>query len=237
MDVRGAECRSFACAPHEKYGAMELNTWSYGGREPKSSAGVRVISRTRTGGQCHRKPSAFRAASRTKVFHVLTFVALPGGGSELTVEERGYATAEAVEMSEAGLLQTPRQADRGVGVMTPKPNGSMPPSSARGRTRRAILARLAQGEASVAELGEPFGMTRAAVSKHLMVLERRPSCPPPGMPSEDRAHTCRSVERSDYDVVESVSSVLGGQLCATPCLEEQKLAPQPRRKRARKIAR
>ena len=39
-------------------------------------------------------------------------------------------------------------------------------------TRRAILARLAQGEASVAELAEPFGMTRAAVSKHLMVLER-----------------------------------------------------------------
>ena len=39
-------------------------------------------------------------------------------------------------------------------------------------TRRAILARLASGEASVRELTEPFSMTQAAVSKHLKVLER-----------------------------------------------------------------
>jgi DNA-binding transcriptional ArsR family regulator len=39
-------------------------------------------------------------------------------------------------------------------------------------TRRAILARLMQGEASVRELAEPFAMTQAAVSKHLRVLER-----------------------------------------------------------------
>jgi DNA-binding transcriptional ArsR family regulator len=39
-------------------------------------------------------------------------------------------------------------------------------------TRRAILARLAQGEASVAELAEPFDMSQPAVSKHLKVLER-----------------------------------------------------------------
>ena len=39
-------------------------------------------------------------------------------------------------------------------------------------TRRAILARLAQGEASVTELAEPFAMTQPAVSKHLKVLER-----------------------------------------------------------------
>jgi DNA-binding transcriptional ArsR family regulator len=39
-------------------------------------------------------------------------------------------------------------------------------------TRRAILARLARGEASVAELAEPFEMTQPAVSKHLRVLER-----------------------------------------------------------------
>lgn len=38
-------------------------------------------------------------------------------------------------------------------------------------TRRAILARLAQGEASVKELAEPFEMTLPAVSKHLKVLE------------------------------------------------------------------
>jgi len=39
-------------------------------------------------------------------------------------------------------------------------------------TRRAILARLAQGEASVAELAAPFAMTQPAVSKHLKVLQR-----------------------------------------------------------------
>jgi DNA-binding transcriptional ArsR family regulator len=39
-------------------------------------------------------------------------------------------------------------------------------------TRRAILARLAQGEASVAELAEPFDMTVRAISKHVAVLER-----------------------------------------------------------------
>jgi DNA-binding transcriptional ArsR family regulator len=39
-------------------------------------------------------------------------------------------------------------------------------------TRRAILARLASGEASVTELAEPFAMSLPAVSKHLKVLER-----------------------------------------------------------------
>ena len=39
-------------------------------------------------------------------------------------------------------------------------------------TRRAILARLAEGEASVNELAEPFPITVQAVSKHLKVLER-----------------------------------------------------------------
>jgi DNA-binding transcriptional ArsR family regulator len=39
-------------------------------------------------------------------------------------------------------------------------------------TRRAILARLAKGEASVNELAEPFPITVQAVSKHLKVLER-----------------------------------------------------------------
>src|SRR5262245_44105436 len=38
-------------------------------------------------------------------------------------------------------------------------------------TRRAILARLAQGEATVKELAEPFEMTLPAVSKHLKVLQ------------------------------------------------------------------
>lgn len=38
-------------------------------------------------------------------------------------------------------------------------------------TRRAILARLERGEATVAELGEPFGLRQPTISKHLKVLE------------------------------------------------------------------
>jgi DNA-binding transcriptional ArsR family regulator len=40
------------------------------------------------------------------------------------------------------------------------------------RTRRAILVRLAGGEATVMQLAEPFAMTQPAVSRHLKVLER-----------------------------------------------------------------
>lgn len=47
-------------------------------------------------------------------------------------------------------------------------------------TRRAILSRLAAGEASVRELAEPFAMTQPAISKHLKVLERA------GLISRDR---------------------------------------------------
>ena len=39
-------------------------------------------------------------------------------------------------------------------------------------TRRAIIARLARGEATVMELAEPFDMSQPAISKHLKVLER-----------------------------------------------------------------
>src|SRR5437588_10152313 len=39
-------------------------------------------------------------------------------------------------------------------------------------TRRAILARLAQGEATVLELAEPFSLSLPAISKHLKVLQR-----------------------------------------------------------------
>ncbi len=39
-------------------------------------------------------------------------------------------------------------------------------------TRRAILARLTRGEASVTELAEPFAISQPAISKHLRILER-----------------------------------------------------------------
>ena len=54
--------------------------------------------------------------------------------------------------------------------MTPDPLGAKFAALA-DPTRRAILARLAQGETSVSELAEPFAMSMPAVSKHLKVLE------------------------------------------------------------------
>lgn len=61
--------------------------------------------------------------------------------------------------------------------MIPEPNGakddlSLAFHALADPTRRAILARLRQGEASVAELAQPFAMTPRAVSKHVGVLER-----------------------------------------------------------------
>ena len=79
-------------------------------------------------------------------------------------------------------------------------------------TRRAILGRLAEGEATVNELAEPFPITLQAVSKHLKVLERaglitrgraaqlRPSRLP-AAPLEGRGGLAREVP-----------SVLGGEL-------------------------
>jgi DNA-binding transcriptional ArsR family regulator len=55
-------------------------------------------------------------------------------------------------------------------------------------TRRAILARLAQGEVSVTELAEPFDMSQPAISKHLKVLERA------GLVTRSREATRRPVK-------------------------------------------
>ena len=55
-------------------------------------------------------------------------------------------------------------------------------------TRRAILARLQQGEASVNELAEPFSISQPAISKHLKILERA------GLVSRSSVGTTRPVK-------------------------------------------
>jgi DNA-binding transcriptional ArsR family regulator len=55
-------------------------------------------------------------------------------------------------------------------------------------TRRAILARLRKGEASVNELAEPFSISQPAISKHLKILERA------GLVSRSRDATRRPVK-------------------------------------------
>jgi DNA-binding transcriptional ArsR family regulator len=52
-------------------------------------------------------------------------------------------------------------------------------------TRRAILARLTEGDVNVAQLAEPFAISQPAVSKHLKILERA------GLISRTRAATAR----------------------------------------------
>jgi DNA-binding transcriptional ArsR family regulator len=80
-------------------------------------------------------------------------------------------------------------------------------------TRRAILARLAQGEATVNELAEPFSVTLPAVSRHLKVLEGagliarnrsaqfRPSSlrPEPLAQATDWMETCRETWEARID--------------------------------------
>ena len=57
-------------------------------------------------------------------------------------------------------------------------------------TRRAILARLAQGETSVKDLAAPFDMSQPAISKHLRVLEKAGLIERDGRRSGDRVD-CR----------------------------------------------
>jgi DNA-binding transcriptional ArsR family regulator len=59
-----------------------------------------------------------------------------------------------------------------VGYIQPSPDLDATFAALADPTRRAILARLARGEASVSELAKPFAMTQPAISKHLRVLER-----------------------------------------------------------------
>jgi DNA-binding transcriptional ArsR family regulator len=62
-------------------------------------------------------------------------------------------------------------------------------------TRRAILTRLADGDATVTQLAEPFALTQQAISKHLKVLERA------GLISRTRAAQARPcrLERGRFD--------------------------------------
>ena len=78
-------------------------------------------------------------------------------------------------------------------------------------TRRAILERLADGDATVGELAEPFAMTLPAISKHLSVLERA------GLVAKDRDGQRRQLPdhrhpTEERDVVaRGVPPPLGGQ--------------------------
>lgn len=95
-------------------------------------------------------------------------------------------------------------------------------------TRRAILARLAQGEASVGELAQPFAMSQPAISKHLKVLERA------GLVSRGKDAQRRPVRAEPEPLsqaaawIERYREVLeAGYVRLDALLEQQQAAPLP----------
>ena len=102
-------------------------------------------------------------------------------------------------------------------------------------TRRAILARLAEGEASVAELARPFAMSQPAISRHLKVLEhagligvgqdaqRRPR----RLKAEPLVEAVAWIERYRKAFEENFKRL-------DTLLEEMKRAPEPRPKRGKR---
>ena len=103
-------------------------------------------------------------------------------------------------------------------------------------TRRAILARLMTGEASVNELAEPFAISQPAISKHLKILERA------GLVSRSAAGTRRPVkieaapDEGRRRLAREVSEVLGDQLPAAsmPCSRSCRRRSTPRTSPAKK---
>jgi DNA-binding transcriptional ArsR family regulator len=74
-------------------------------------------------------------------------------------------------------------------------------------TRRAILARLSRGEATVNELVEPFALSQPTISKHLKVLERA------GLVSRGRAAQFRPVRLSAQPLAEATDWLADYRRC------------------------
>jgi DNA-binding transcriptional ArsR family regulator len=79
---------------------------------------------------------------------------------------------ELLDESAGGFYLTTRLLNQKVKFMTPIDRLSDTFAALADPTRRAILARLANGDATVGELGAPFAISAPAISKHLKVLER-----------------------------------------------------------------
>jgi len=114
-------------------------------------------------------------------------------------------------------------------------------------TRRAILARLADGEATVTELAAPFDMSQPAISKHLKVLERaglitrgreaqrrpRKLEPRPLAEATDWIERYRKIWEANYKRLDAVLEELKGKQKKTvdALIEESK--PKPRKRKAK----
>lgn len=116
-------------------------------------------------------------------------------------------------------------------------------------TRRAILARLAEGEASVAELAEPFSISQPAISKHLKILERaglisvgqagqrRPRRiePRPLAEASDWLERYRSIWEQSFERLDALLDELQRETASAPM--QTNTPPGTGRKRCRKARR
>jgi uncharacterized protein YndB with AHSA1/START domain len=107
MDVRvGGQSLVCMRAPHE-WGGMELfNTWTYLVVEPGRRLEFVLRFSDRDRNPVVPQSLGIPAGVPAEVPHVLTFVDRDDGSSELTITEVGYMSAEAIETSRAGLVQT-----------------------------------------------------------------------------------------------------------------------------------
>jgi DNA-binding transcriptional ArsR family regulator len=103
-------------------------------------------------------------------------------------------------------------------------------------TRRAILARLATGEATVSELAAPFSMSQPAISKHLKVLERA-GLVSSGVDAQRRPRRLEPKPLADAtEWLERYRKIWEGHFQRLDALLDELKAAQPRRSR-RKPAR
>lgn len=105
-------------------------------------------------------------------------------------------------------------------------------------TRRAMLARLARGEADVSELAEPFGLSQPTISKHLKVLERA-GLVARGQDAQRRPRTIVAKPLRDIDrwleayrrLCQDRFASLDDYLTTLPKTQSAKPADRPRRRR------
>ena len=112
----------------------------------------------RIGGTVSLVPKAGVSARRSMLMRGVPFAALPDLPHGLT-HRASYDSVLVIEQIGYGTLMDAHRLDATFFALADP-------------TRRAILGRLASGEASVAELTEPFGISQPAISRHLKVLEK-----------------------------------------------------------------
>lgn len=107
MDVREGGV-SLVCmqAPAEWGGVKFFNTWTYGAVEPQRRLEFVLRFSDERRSMVTPRSLGLPPGVPPEVHHVLTFAEQPEGGCLFTIVERGYTSAEAVETSKAGLVQT-----------------------------------------------------------------------------------------------------------------------------------